>query len=65
MKQYENVTRTYLVKKMPVIVRIDGRAFHTFTKHLDKPFDNILVESMQNTTRKLCENVGGCVFGYT
>lgn len=39
MKGYENVTRTKLVRRMPVIIRIDGKAFHTFTKGFDKPFD--------------------------
>lgn len=65
MKTYENVTRTYLTRRMPVIIRIDGKAFHTFTRGFDKPFDNVLVETMQQTMKYLCENVEGCVLGYT
>lgn len=61
---YENVTRYYLSKRTPVIIRLDGKAFHTFTKGFDKPFDSILVEAMQYTTEQLCKNVQGCVFGY-
>ena len=61
---YENVTRYCLSKRTPVIVRLDGKAFHTFTKGFDKPFDSILVEAMQYTTEQLCKNVQGCVFGY-
>ena len=65
MKGYENVTRTKLVRRMPVIIRIDGKAFHTFTKGLDKPFDGLLMDAMNKTMKYLCENIQGCVLGYT
>jgi tRNA(His) 5'-end guanylyltransferase len=65
MKNYENVTRTHLTRRMPVIVRLDGKAFHSFTRGLKKPFDEILVKSMQDTMKYLCENIQGCVIGYT
>lgn len=65
MKTYEGVTRTYLTRRTPVIIRLDGKAFHTFTRGFDKPFDNILVKTMQNTMKHLCENIQGCVLGYT
>lgn len=65
MKGYESVSKTTLVKRTPVIIRIDGKAFHTFTRGFDKPFDKILVKTMQETTKFLCENIQGCVFGYT
>ena len=44
MKEYEQVSRFYLTKRTPVIIRIDGRAFHSFTKGLKKPFDDRLME---------------------
>lgn len=62
---YEEVTRTKLVRRMPVIIRIDGKSFRTFTKNFRKPFDKIVVRAMQETTRYLCENIQGCVLGYT
>ena len=65
MKQYEHVTRTYLTRRTPVIIRLDGKAFHSFTRGLQKPFDDILVKSMQDTMKYLCENIQGCVLGYT
>ena len=65
MKTYEYVTRTYLTRRMPVIIRLDGKAFHTFTRGLKKPFDEIFVKAMQDTMKHLCENVQGCVLGYT
>ena len=66
MKEYyEQVSKTRLVRRMPVAIRIDGKAFHTFTKWFKKPFDSILMKSMQQTMKYLCENIQGCVFGYT
>jgi tRNA(His) 5'-end guanylyltransferase len=50
---------------MPVAIRIDGKAFHTFTKNFKRPFDDLLIETMQETTKYLCENIQGCVLGYT
>lgn len=65
MKKYEYITRTHLVPRMPVVVRLDGKAFHSFTRGFKIPFDDVLIKSMQETTRYLCENIQGCVLGYT
>ena len=65
MKRYESVSKTRLTNRTPVIIRIDGKAFHTFTRGLKKPFDDILIEAMQDTMKFLCENIQGCVLGYT
>ena len=65
MKTYEYVSRTYLTRKLPVVIRIDGKAFHSFTRGFKKPFDEVLVKSMQDTMKYLCENIQGCVLGYT
>lgn len=62
---YEERAKTKLVRRMPVIIRLDGRAFHTFTKGFAKPFDKRMLETMQETTLELCKNIQGCVFGYT
>lgn len=62
---YENISRYYLTRRMPVIIRIDGKSFHTFTRGFKKPFDDILVKTMQETMKYLCENIQGCVLGYT
>lgn len=39
MKNYENVSKTSLMNRIPVAIRIDGKAFHTFTRGFQKPFD--------------------------
>lgn len=62
---YETIPKTRLMRRCPVAIRIDGKAFHTFTRGFNKPFDEVLVKSMQNTMKYLCENIQGCVFGYT
>lgn len=61
---YENIPKTRLTRREPVIIRIDGKAFHTFTRGFQRPFDNILIESMQETMKYLCENIQGCKLGY-
>ena len=54
MKEFESVhTQTSLVPGIPVYVRIDGRAFHHFTKGLQKPFDPDFVWTMKETTKHL------------
>ncbi len=62
---YENVSKTRLLRRTPVAIRLDGRAFHTFTRHLRKPFDDIFMRTMQSTMQYLCSQIQGCVFGYT
>jgi tRNA(His) 5'-end guanylyltransferase len=62
---YETIPKTRLMRRCPVAIRIDGKAFHTFTRGFNKPFDEVLVKSMQRTMKYLCENIQGCVFGYT
>ena len=65
MKAYENCYRIYLPKRQAVIVRIDGRAFHSFTKGFNRPYDALFASCMRETAKQLCENISGCVFGYT
>ena len=65
MKEYEKVSKGYLMKRTPVVIRLDGCHFHTFTRGLDKPYDKTLMQVMQKTMQYLCENIQGCVLGYT
>ena len=65
MRGYEYVTRTHLPRRIPAIIRVDGKAFHSFTKGLRKPFDDFFRNIMQLTMQYMCENVQGRVFGYT
>ena len=66
MKQYyEFIPKTKLMRRCPVAMRIDGKCFHSFAKGFEKPFDRVLVKTMQETMKYLCENIQGCVLGYT
>lgn len=62
---YESIPKTKLMRRTPAAIRIDGKAFHTFTRGMKKPFDFVLMEGMQKTMQYLCENIQGCVLGYT
>ncbi len=62
---YENRSKTYLTRRTPVIIRLDGKAFHSFTKPFYKPYDVILHQAMNNTMKTLCENIQGVKLGYT
>lgn len=65
MKDYEHRSRYFLPRRAYTLVRLDGKSFHTYTRHLKKPFDMDLISDMQKTTLYLCENIQGCKLGYT
>lgn len=65
MKKYEFVTRSHLTTRTPAIIRVDGKCFHSFTRGFKRPFDAILSDAMQETMKYLCENIQGCVLGFT
>jgi tRNA(His) guanylyltransferase len=70
MKSYEDVFRLQLPIRMPVILRIDGKAFHSYTakkspiKGVEKPVDAGLVECMNDTAIALCEEIQGAKIAY-
>jgi len=64
-KNYENCARYYLTRRTPVIIRIDGRAFHTYTQGFIKPFDKLLQNAMAYTMERLCNEIQGAIVGYT
>ena len=65
MKGYENIPKNFLMRRTPVIIRLDGAHFKNFTRTLDKPFDGVLTRAMEGTLLYLCKTIQGCVFGYT
>ena len=64
MKKYELVFDAPLVRRMPVVLRVDGRAFSKLSKKLDKPFDSRFTSAMDAVTHALCREIQGAVFGY-
>ena len=61
---YELRCRHSFPRRSYVIVRADGRSFHTGTRGLVKPYDPYLMEAMDAAALELCENVSGCKLGY-
>ena len=62
---YENRSKTYLTRRTPVIIRLDGKAFHSFTRGFNRPYDEIFHQTMNETLKLLCMNIQGCKIGYT
>jgi tRNA(His) 5'-end guanylyltransferase len=64
MKEYENAYKFSFPKRMPIIVRVDGKAFHTFTRKFDKPFDTNLISMMNETALYMLNNIQGAELAY-
>ena len=62
---YEKIPKTKLMRRTPVVIRINGKAFHTFARGFKRPFDDVLIKTMQETAKYLCENIQGCQLAYT
>ena len=61
---YESRTRSYLPRRSYVIIRLDGKSFHSYVKGLKKPFDSGLVEDMNATAMQLCKSIQGAKLAY-
>lgn len=64
MKKYEGISKSRIMPKMPAIIRIDGKAFHTWTKGLERPFDPRFYAVMAATAKTLVDDIQGAVFAY-
>ena len=64
IKVYESVSKNFLTRRLPCIIRLDGKSFHTFTKDMEKPFDPKMNACMEATALNLCEEIQGCKFAY-
>jgi tRNA(His) 5'-end guanylyltransferase len=65
MKSYEaHETSRRSMKRLPICVRVDGRAFHTFTRGLDRPFDEGFSKAMIETCKFLVSETHAKI-GYT
>lgn len=73
MKRYEEVSYHSLMRRTPVIIRIDGKAFHTFTKCLpeydpslkESPYSVMMYECMAATCKVLLEKIQNARFIYS
>ncbi len=60
----KNFSNEIMIPTLPVIIRLDGNNFHTWTKGLNRPFDKGLTQLMIDTTKFLVQETGAVV-GYT
>ena len=73
MKEYERVTKNKLTRRTPVIIRLDGKAFHTWTRCLrgfdqslkTSPFSEAMHELMALTAAELCTDIQNAAITYT
>ena len=64
MKEYEAVSRVKLTRRAPMIVRVDGKAFHTYTRGFEKPWDRRLVNALTYTAKDLVKEIQGAKLAY-
>jgi tRNA(His) guanylyltransferase len=64
MKRYEVTTQNILLQNSFAVLRVDGRAFHTFTKNMLKPFDYKLMECMVRAGEATAKEMSGFKLGY-
>ncbi len=65
MKEYyENRTKTFLTRRTYTMLRVDGKAFHTYTRGLERPFDAKFVADMDLTAIYMCENIQGAKLAF-
>lgn len=64
MKTYEQQYSFSLLPLIPIISRIDGKCFHSFTKDLKRPYDENLMNLMVETTKFLVEKTNA-IIGYS
>ena len=64
IKRYEQTSKTTLLPNSFVVLRVDGKAFHTFTRGMEKPFDKKLTESMVKAGEMVAKDMQGFVLGY-
>lgn len=64
-RNYEDVWKIRLPRRLPMIIRLDGKAFHSLTLNMNKPFDNTFIECMIKTCQELLKEIAGAKFAYT
>ena len=61
MKAYERETERTMMPLLPVLARVDGRSFHTFTRDFRRPYDEGMSQLMADTALLLAEETNACM----
>lgn len=64
MKGYERAYKQVLPNRIPIIIRLDGKAFHSYTKGLERPWDERLIQVMNSVGIQLCHYIDGAQLAY-
>lgn len=64
IKLYESLYDPIAMPRVPLMLRCDGRSFHTYLKKAQKPFDHNVVHIMDEVTKFLVKETNA-VIGYT
>lgn len=64
IKRYEAASKPLLTRRMPVMVRVDGKAFHTFTRGCNKPYDDTIIQAMVYAAKETAKQMQGFKLGY-
>lgn len=64
VKRYESVSKPLLTRRTPVIVRVDGKAFHTFTRGCEKPYDKDIIKAMVYAANETAKQMQGFKLAY-
>lgn len=64
IKEYEEICGCKFTEGMPVVIRIESKIFYVLAKSFNKPFDDILINTMDDVAKYLCDKIQGCILGY-
>jgi tRNA(His) guanylyltransferase len=63
-ERYEDRIRILLPRRSYTVIRIDGKAFHSYTRNLKRPFDDSISYAMDRTAIELCSSIQGVQIAY-
>ena len=63
-ENFENRARHYFPRRTYILIRVDMRAGHTWTRGLEKPYDKYFMECMDIAAIALCKEAAGAKFAF-
>lgn len=57
IKRYERASQHVLVPRSPLLIRVDGKAFHTWTRSMDRPFDDSFIIAMTAAAQRTANEI--------
>lgn len=64
MKRYEEPYRHTLPRRVYTVTRVDGRAFHSYLRGCERPYDTVFMAQMDEVAQALCKEISGARFAY-